>query len=600
MKLETLLTHPAVQALGRSLLHFLWQGSLLALLLWIVKTFAPASARVRYAVASLIMLTMPVALIVTVAQGYRNEPSAVSTAHRASSHPQQAPSETSREALIAGVPTSGTHAGVTEWLPGFVVCLWIAGVLLLSVRAGGGWMRAQRLTRRVLPASDELEDMMTRLKHRLGVSGPVRLYTSAIAAVPTVIGWLRPVILLPVATIIGLSESQLRAILAHELAHIRRHDYLVNLLQTAIETVLFYHPAVWWVGKQMRIEREHCCDDIAVAVSGNAFEYAEALAELEQIRAGIPEPALAATGGELIGRIRRLLGQSPSEDATSRSLGTIATVAALALFVAGTPLLVPMHAAPQQAKAFDVASVKANVSSSPNSNIRPSPGRVIVSNMPVKTLIAWAYNVRYFQISGGPGWIDSTRYDIEGKVEGKPNQDQMQLMMQTLLGERFKLALHRSTKELPIYKLTVAKDGFKLRPLKEGDCIVFDPNHPPSTPGLTSSDFCGNLTTGRGSFEGTSASMTDLALSFSSLMGRTVVDRTGITGVFHVRLKFAPDDPAAGISRPSTERDNTAPPADNLPSIFTALQEQLGLKLESGKGPVDVLVIDHVERPSEN
>ena len=341
MRLETLLTHPAVQALGRALLHFLWQGSLLALLLWIVKTIAPASAaRVRYAAASLIMLAMPFVLVVTVAQDLRREP-AVSIAPMVSSH-AHAPAETSREALIAALPTSGPSAGISGW----VVCLWIAGVFLLSLRAAGGWMRAQRLKRRVLAASGELQDMMRRLKRRLSISAPVRVYTSAIVQVPTVIGWLRPYILLPVTAITGLSESQLRAILAHELAHIRRHDYLVNLLQTAIETVLFYHPAVWWVGKQMRIEREHCCDDIAVEVCGNAIEYAEALAELEQLRGRIPEPALAATGGELLGRIRRLLGQRPSEDYASRSLGTIAA-AALVLFMIGVPATRSLKAAPQ-------------------------------------------------------------------------------------------------------------------------------------------------------------------------------------------------------------------------------------------------------------
>ena len=105
--------------------------------------------------------------------------------------------------------------------------------------------------------------------------------------------------------------------------------------------------------------------------------------------------------------------------------------------------------------------------------------------MPVKPLIAWAYNVWDYQISGGPGvGFDSDPYDIEGKAEGKPSQEQLKLMLQTLLGERFKLALHRGTKELPIYKLTVAKGGFKLRPIKQGDCIVFDPTHPPSNPKL--------------------------------------------------------------------------------------------------------------------
>ncbi len=578
MRLETLLTHPAVQALGRALLHFLWQGLLLALLLWMVKSIAPASAaRVRYAAASLIMLAMPVVLVVTVAQDLRREQPAVSIVPLISSH-AQAP-ETSREALIAALPTSKSSAGISGW----VVCVWIAGVLLLSLRAAGGWMRAQRLKRRVLPASGELEEMMTRLKRRLSISAPVRVYTSAIVQVPTVIGWLRPYILLPVTAITGLSESQLRAILAHELAHIRRHDYLVNLLQTAIETVLFYHPAVWWAGKQMRIEREHCCDDIAVAVCGNAIEYAEALAELEQIRGRVPEPALAATGGDLLGRIRRLLGQRPSDDPASRSLGTIAAAAALVLFIAGAPAVA-------QQPAFEVASIRPNVSGAPSAHYRLLPG-FNAENATLKNLLAMAYDVADFRISGGPGWINSDRYDIEAKTQGNPSLDQKMSMLQTLLQDRFNLALHRETKELPIYALTVPKGGPKLQPLREGSCIMPDPKNPTLAPGKTLTDYCGLVVSmGRGQLELASASMADLARSLSRLTGRTVVDKTGITGVFPVHLTFVPDDIAAD-----------GPPVNGSgPSIFTAVQEQLGLKLESTKGPVDVLVIDHVEKHSEN
>ncbi|HEY1760048.1 MAG TPA: M56 family metallopeptidase [Bryobacteraceae bacterium] len=338
MRLEILLTHPAVQALGHSLLHFLWQGSLLALLFWMMKTIVPSSAaRVRYAGASLIMLMMPVALLITVAQDFRNQPAAIQVPSPAP-HPAFVPP---LGTVLSSASSSAPGIGITGW----VVFLWSFGVLLLSLRAAGGWMRAQRLKRGVRCADSELHQMMARLKHRLGMSAPVRLYTSAMIEVPTVIGWVRPYLLLPVTTLTGLSESQLESILAHELAHIRRHDYLVNLIQTAVETVLFYHPAVWWVGRQMRIEREHCCDDIAVAVCGNAVEYAGALAELEQIRGRVPEPALAATGGELLVRIRRLLGQQP-EDLGSRSLGTIAA-AGLVLLMIGVPATRSLKAAPQ-------------------------------------------------------------------------------------------------------------------------------------------------------------------------------------------------------------------------------------------------------------
>jgi uncharacterized protein (TIGR03435 family) len=580
MRFETLLAHPAAQALGRALLHFLWQGSLLGLLLWMVKTIAPTSARVRYASASLIMFMMPVALMVTISRDLRQEQPVVGIAPVASSH-ARVTGETSREALIGGLPTSGPSAGISGW----VVCIWIAGVFLLSLRAAGGWMRAQRLKRRVLAASGELQDMMTRLKRRLGVSTPVRLYTSAIVQVPTVIGWVRPYVLLPVTTITGLSESQLRAILAHELAHIRRYDYLVNLLQTAVETVLFYHPAVWWVGRQMRIEREHCCDDVAVAVSGNPFEYAEALAELEEMRGRIPqhiEPALAATGGELLGRIRRLLGQPPSEDSASRSLGTIAAAAALVLFIAGAPVVA-------QQPAFEVASIKPNVSGDPSRGARNTAGRLTITNMTLKDLVKFAYDVEDFRISGGPGWITADHYDIAAKAEGKPRPDQNRLMLQTLLKDRFKLALHRETKDLPIYALTVAKSGLKLRP---ASCITLDPSNPTLAPGQKASDSCGYRMAGRGTLDATKAGMADLAKMFSTLLGRTVLDKTEVTGEFAVHLTFTADDSVATPFQGAGDSDG--------PNIFTAVQEQLGLKLESTKGPVDVLVIDRVEKPSEN
>jgi len=138
----------------------------------------------------------------------------------------------------------------------------------------------------------------------------VELAGSAVAGVPAVIGWLRPVILVPAGALLHLSPEELEAVIAHELAHVRRRDYLVNLLQSAIEILMFYHPAVWWIGRRIRAEREHCCDDMAVAACGNRLVYARALAALEELRAGQTRFAMAATGGPLLGRIRRLLGQN--------------------------------------------------------------------------------------------------------------------------------------------------------------------------------------------------------------------------------------------------------------------------------------------------
>jgi hypothetical protein len=156
--------------------------------------------------------------------------------------------------------------------------------------------------------------MSTRLARRLHISRAITLLESTLVEVPTVIGWLKPVVLLPASALGALSPSQLEAILAHELAHIRRHDYLVNLLQTLVETLLFYHPAVWWLSRRIRIERENCCDDLAVSLCGDPVAYANALADLESLRSETTPThhiALAATGGSLLHRVRRLL-RAPS------------------------------------------------------------------------------------------------------------------------------------------------------------------------------------------------------------------------------------------------------------------------------------------------
>jgi beta-lactamase regulating signal transducer with metallopeptidase domain len=216
-----------------------------------------------------------------------------------------------------------------------LVFIWLIGVVLLSLRLLGGWVQVGRLKRRwAVPAAERWQQMLLDVARRLRLARPVRLLESAAARVPTVIGWLRPVILLPASILTGLSPEQIEALLAHELAHIRRYDYLVNLVQTVIETLLFYHPAVWWVSHRARVEREHCCDDLAVATCGDALAYARALADLETLRAAAPQPVLAATGGPLLSRIRRVLappaqrpGCSPRWLAGAIVLGAIIMVA---------------------------------------------------------------------------------------------------------------------------------------------------------------------------------------------------------------------------------------------------------------------------------
>jgi hypothetical protein len=193
------------------------------------------------------------------------------------------------------------------------VAVWLVGVLVLSARAFICWLSAQRLSRRkvsVAPAA--IHASTQRIARSMGWRGAVVVVQSALAEVPAVVGWLKPVILIPAGLITGLTANQLEYLIAHEIAHIRRRDYLINLLQTAIETLLFYHPAIWWTSRQIRLERENCCDDLAVCACGDAIGYARALAELERIRGVEPQLAMAASGGHLLPRIRRLVLPSSS------------------------------------------------------------------------------------------------------------------------------------------------------------------------------------------------------------------------------------------------------------------------------------------------
>ena len=189
-----------------------------------------------------------------------------------------------------------------------IVMAWAIGVFAMTLRLMGGWVLTRRLaTRAAVAVSPSLEAAALAIAERLHIRRAVAILESGAVVVPTLVGWLKPVVLLPAAALVGLSPDQLQAILAHELAHVRRHDYLVNLLQSMVETLLFYHPATWWVSAQIRAEREHCCDDLAVEVCGDRLVYASALAELTTL-AGHRGFALAATDGSLLNRVRRILG----------------------------------------------------------------------------------------------------------------------------------------------------------------------------------------------------------------------------------------------------------------------------------------------------
>jgi beta-lactamase regulating signal transducer with metallopeptidase domain/peptidoglycan/xylan/chitin deacetylase (PgdA/CDA1 family) len=354
--IETFLSQPSFQALGWTLIHFIWQGALVAaLFVGIRQMLRGYSADARYAAACaamLLILILPLATFFIIRSSFidAHVDRQTSTSAQVAATPlQQKMDSAHKEVLSPGeidpdeilppetMPsrkwTEYSFASLLPWL----VLIWLAGALTLSLRLAGGWIAVRRIKlRRTNEAAREWQETVSRLSRRLRVSGPVRLCESVLVEVPTVIGWLRPVILMPLSIWAGLSAEQVEALLAHELAHIRRHDYLVNLLQTAIETLLFYHPAVWWISRQVRTEREHCCDDLAVKTCGDVLVYARALTTLEELRRhrDTSQLALAASGGSLLQRIRRLIETPKSSPATHSPwlAGFVVIIASLGLF----------------------------------------------------------------------------------------------------------------------------------------------------------------------------------------------------------------------------------------------------------------------------
>ncbi|HXD72924.1 MAG TPA: TIGR03435 family protein, partial [Vicinamibacterales bacterium] len=195
-----------------------------------------------------------------------------------------------------------------------------------------------------------------------------------------------------------------------------------------------------------------------------------------------------------------------------------------------------------------------------------------------------------YQLVGGPDWVYEDRYSIHAKAAGDATREQMMKMVQTLLAERFKLSVHRDTREMPIYLLTVAKGGIRAPRSVDGACVQFDPRNPPR-PGAPRQPFCGNNLTRVNSWIATAIDMDAAAGALVGVLGRKVINRTGIEGRFDIDVQWTPDQASDGAA---------ASNADAAPSLFTVLQEQLGLKVESSRGPVDVLVIDHVERPTDD
>lgn len=306
------------QALRTALLHFVWQGAVIAFVLWIALfLMRRRSANARYLASCLALAALVAAPVITGCISYTGS----------------AAGETPGGQFLSTVPGTvvavwtGSTAHAPSWLAmlgWWALPAWAFGVALFSIRLAWGSRQVAVLRRSGKPADSQVLALANDLRERMKLTRPVQLLVSTFAEGPSVVGWIRPVILLPAATLLGLTPEQLESVLAHEFAHIRRYDYLVNILQMVVESLLFYHPAVWWTSSRIRHERELCCDDLAVAACGDPLCYARALTKLERLRTFAPNMAMGSTDGPLMYRIQRLTGAATRRLGPSRIPGVLA------------------------------------------------------------------------------------------------------------------------------------------------------------------------------------------------------------------------------------------------------------------------------------
>lgn len=367
--------HPWLNVVGWTLVHFVWQAviivAVVAILLHLLRR---RSAQARYAtgvgglvvLAALPLVTATYLTMVLSARGpmsdARHETSplvVVPSIVQSSSLPEKADQvagDAIDKSLLRSLESVGLQDGVltdetepananwlpqqyvlaqrlTHWLP-WLVLFWCLGVILLAIRLLIGLARVRRWRAAASSWPNPLIDaIVTRLVAKMKPGLIVQVLQSSQVAAPAVIGFFRPVILVPASMLVGLTPTELESILAHEIAHIRRHDWLINLLQSIVETVLFYHPAVWWISRQVRIEREHCCDDIAVAVCGNPLQYAKALTRIEELRGSSTQLVVAVAGGSLLQRIQRIVGKPVASRSTGWPAGAVSLLLVTSLAI---------------------------------------------------------------------------------------------------------------------------------------------------------------------------------------------------------------------------------------------------------------------------
>ena len=480
-------------------------------------------------------------------------------------------------------PANPAHG---SWLPYLLAIAWAAGTAMVAMN---WWLRWRRVKAARRAAS------FVRMAEGFPVLSSPALRDRGLE--PGVFGWWRPVVLVPEGIERRLAPEQLEAVLAHECCHARRRDNLTAAIPMSVEALFWFHPLVWWLGQKLMQERERACDEEVLRQGNDPAVYAEGILNICKFYVESPLHCVAGvTGSDLKRRIEEIMsqrmtrGMSMTKKLALATVGIASVAGPVAIGLLGVRTTFGQTNSTQYTagltttaeRKFDVASIRPN-DKDPNmwQLNPPRNGELHLTNMPIRRIVASAFRIQDSTVVG-PSAIDDLRYDINAKgPDAKAGYPEVWEMLRRLLADRFQLKYHVEKRDQPVLALVVAKGGPKLKRPEDGPCAEQ----------IKRNEHCANL-----GFSPYGISIVNMPIQgflsgLARLMGdRHLVDKTGLTGDYDVEVSWAPDTPPAPGTQPQLDEG----------AMFTALQEQAGLKLEAQRGLVDFLVIDHVEKASDN
>lgn len=601
---------PISTNIGSTLGNHLWQSTVFAVIVWLMALLLRRNrSSLRYGlwVAASLKFLIPFSLLVSVGTII---PKALPAAMDNSDNSTYSAFEYASRPFDYIVPTVSLerHPGSMEpfpaLLPEFLVAIWLFGTITVSLIWYRRWRQVSTVLRNGELATCGREvAILRKLESETEHAGQILLVRSREMMEPGVFGIYRPTLLWPARLTVRLEDEHVRAILAHELMHVRRKDNLMAALHMLVEAVFWFHPIVWWMESRMVQERERSCDEEVVEMVGGPEVYAESL--LRACRFCLESPLACVSGIAGANFRNRMIRIMTNERGVRLSLTRKLLLSAAALAFFAVPMAIGaigamqaqgslLHPTDSPLPTFEVATIKPNKNVQAGMRIALSPSNFMETGGSVQEIIGFAFNVNSSdQLDGQPSWISSQRFDITAKasedeiaaIHRLPAMQQItevRLMMQSLLADRFKLKVSFKTAERPVYALVIAKGGPKLKE------VQVDPLPPPGMRPQPGAHIPSLGRTGANEYTATAwdmPSMADFLSRFDEVGHRVVVDETGLKGHYDFVL--------SGISvGPSADGTTT--------SIFTALKEQLDLELVPRKAPVEVLVIDRIEPPSEN